>query len=121
MRTPHRKTQVKNEQWPLIDDWYWCPMPIVKKRIDDEMERIKPIKLTAYSPLWFTIHRWKKYQSTLDARLAHACADGKIRAPSWVEYRPTKSGSVSIYGKCRHCNVPLSDSIKGIILMEREL
>jgi hypothetical protein len=60
-------------------------------------------------------------QYKLEARLAHACDDGKIRAPSWVEYYRTKGGGVSIYGKCRHCEKSLSNGIKGIIILEKEL
>jgi hypothetical protein len=64
---------------------------------------------------------WASGQYNLDKRLAHACTDGKIRAPRDVEYYMKRNGGVSIYGHCHHCNVPLSAGIKFIIIMEYEL
>lgn len=119
MRSYHRKTLVRKESWPQIDDWYWCPLTTVRKRIKDEEARLKTVNKRA--PMWYSFHTWKVNQSKLEARLAHACEDGRIRAPSWVEYYRTKGGGVSIYGKCRTCEKSLSDGIKGIIIMEKEL
>jgi hypothetical protein len=119
VRSYQRKTLIRKEKWPLIDDWYWCPVPAIEDRIKAEMEMLNTIKRA--SPLWFSFHSWKESQYKLEARLAHACDDGRIRAPSWVEYYRQKGGIISIYGKCRHCEKSLSDGIKGIIIMEKEL
>jgi hypothetical protein len=119
LRSYHRKTLIRKESWPQIDDWYWCPMICIEKRIEAEKIRINCV--SKHSPLWFSFHSWMNLQHRLEARLAHACDDGRIRAPSWVEYYKTKGGGVSIYGKCRHCDKSLSNGIKGIIIMEQEL
>jgi hypothetical protein len=119
MRSYHRKTLIRREQWPLIDGWYWCPIPSIEDRIQTEIKNMSHVKRS--SPLWFSLGSWKMLQYKLEARLAHACDDGKIRAPSWVEYYRTKGGGVSIYGKCRHCEKSLSNGIKGIIILEKEL
>ena len=111
MREYHRKTLIKRESWALIDDWYYCPLSVVEDRIDNEK-----LYLAQFSSLV-----WANRQKRLEARLAHACDDGKIRAPSHVEYYKTKAGTVSIYGKCRTCNKPLSNGLKAILIMEREL
>ena len=121
MRSYHRKTLIRKEYWPQIDDWYWCPLPLVGKRIINEFELNKIKKEKRYNARWRFFHSWETQQWKLEARLAHACDDGRIRAPSWVEYYKQKNGSVSIYGKCRHCEKSLSDGIKGIIIMEKEL
>ena len=119
MRSYHRKTLIRKEHWPQIDDWYWCSLAMVDKRIIDEKNRFKTINKT--NNVWYSFATWERQQYKLEARLAHACDDGRIRAPSWVEYFTLKNGSISIYGKCRHCDKTLSDGIKGIIIMEREL
>ena len=119
MRSYHRKTLIRKEQWPQIEDWYWCPPTIIEERVDKERTRLKVV--ARQSPLWFSFASWEAGQWDLGARLAHSCKDGRIRAPSWVEYYKQKGGAVSIYGKCRHCEETLSDGIKGIIIMENEL
>ena len=119
MRAYQRRTLVRREQWPIIDDWYWCPLPSIEDRIKAEKKALQSCKRA--SPLWYSFYTWKESQYKLEARLAHACEDGRIRAPSWVEYYKQKGGCVSIYGKCRHCEKSLSDGIKGIIIMEKEL
>jgi hypothetical protein len=119
LRSYHRKTLIRKEKWPQIDDWFWCPIPTIDKRVNAENERLNVVKNN--SPLWFSFGTWKLMQYRLEARLAHACDDGRIRAPSWVEYYTSKGGAISIYGKCRHCEKNLTDGIKGIIIMEKEL
>ena len=119
MRSYQRKTLIRKEKWPKIDDWYWCPMPCIDDRVEAETERLKSV--SRGSPLWYSFHTWKSGQYKLEARLAHSCDDGRIRAPSWVEYYRQVGGSISIYGKCRHCEKSLSDGIKGIIIMEKEM
>jgi hypothetical protein len=119
LRSYQRKTLIRKESWVQIDDWYWCLVPTVQERIQKEKDRLSSV--TVHSPLWFSFASWREQQWRLEARLAHACDDGRIRAPSWVEYYRTKGGGISIYGKCRRCEKSLSDGIKGIIIMEREL
>ena len=119
MRSYHRKTLIRKEGWPQIDDWYWCPLSLVDQRVINEVNRLKPT--SRRSTVYFSLATWERQQYELTARLAHACGDGRIRAPSWVEYFVRKNKSISIYGKCRFCDETLSDGIKGIIIMEREL
>ena len=119
MRSYHRKTLIRKEHWPQIDDWYWCPTSVIDKRVKDEVLRLTGVK--KHHSIWYSMQTWTHQQYQYTARLAHACDDGRIRAPSWVEYFTLKNGSISIYGKCRYCDKTLSDGIKGIIIMEREL
>jgi hypothetical protein len=119
LRSYHRKTLIRKESWPQIDDWYWCPLVSIEERVKAEKTRLNHISRTA--PLWFSFATWRAQQYKLEARLAHACKDGRIRAPSWVEYYRQKGGGISIYGKCRRCEEDLSDGIKGIIIMEKEM
>ncbi len=119
MRSYHRKTLIRKEGWPQIDDWYWCPLSVVHERCENERKRLMGVKVL--HPIHFSSSSWIQLQYKLEARLAHACDDGRIRAPSWVEYFKKKDKSISIYGKCRHCDKTLSDGIKGIIIMEKEL
>jgi len=120
MRVYRRRTLVKREGWPLVDGWYWCPSSVIDKRIAKERERLRDY---LNGPLGFSFQRWKADQKKLEARLAHACHDGRIRAASgWgVERFRTAGGIVRIYGKCRFCDEPLSTGIKAIIIMELEL
>ncbi len=117
MRSYQRKTLVRKESWPLIDGWYWCPPSVVKERIDKEEARILSLQKTSALP--FDFLRWGVDQKRLDARLAHACHDGRIRAPAgWgIETFRHVGGIIRIYGKCRFCDEPLSDGIKTIIMM----
>ena len=121
MRSYHRRTLIHREGWPLVDGWYWCPEVVIKKRIADEKKRLRGFM--NHNSISFGFQRWKDDQNKLEARLAHACQDGRIRAASgWgIEYFHTAAGIVRIYGKCRFCDTPLSDGIKAIIIMEREL
>jgi len=119
LRSYHRKTLIRKEMWPQIDDWYWCPKPVIVERVQKEYTRLNVVARN--SPLWFSFASWRALQYDLGSRLAHACDDDRIRAPSWVEYYKTKGGGISIYGKCRRCEKTLSDGIKGIIIMEEEL
>lgn len=104
-----------------MDGWYWCPESLIKKRIADERKRLKGL-FHNYS-IQVTFARWVDDQEKLEARLAHACWDGKIRATAgWgVEYFTKVGGIARIYGKCRFCDETLSDGIKMIILMEKTL
>ncbi len=121
MRAYHRKTLVKKEGWPLVDGWYWCPEVVIKERIEEE-EKSLPQALGNFG-IALTFSSWKRDQWKLEARLAHACHDGSIRATAgWgVEYYEKPGGTARIYGKCRFCNETLSDGIKMIILMEKTL
>ena len=122
LRSYHRKTLVRKESWPLIEDWYFCPATLAAERVQKELERLNAVSIIKpSSPIWYSFNTWRALQFKLEARLAHACTDGRIRAPSWIEYYKTKGGGVSIYGKCRRCEKALSDGIKGIIIMELEL
>ena len=104
-----------------MDGWYWCPEVVIEKRIADEKKRMARLK--GRGSIHYAFQAWKQDQWKLEARLAHACQDGRIRAASgWgIEYFHTAGGTVRIYGKCRFCDAPLSDGIKAIIIMEREL
>ncbi len=121
LRAYHRKTLVKKESWPLVDGWYWCPPVVIDERIAEEKKRLKG--LLNHSAISYGFQRWCHDQKRLEARLAHACHDGKIRATAgWgVEYYEKPGGTARIYGKCRFCNEELSDAIKMIILMEKTL
>lgn len=119
MRKEHRKTLVKKEKWPLIDEWYWCPKQIIQQRIDNKYEKFK-----GFHPnhlIWISFKSWSKHQDDLPRRLAHACEDGNIRAPIEIEYYKKKKGGVSIHGKCKKCDTKLTDGIKFIIIMEFEI
>ena len=118
MRSYHRRTLVKKESWPLVDGWYWCPEVVIEKRVADEKKRL--LECMHRANIGYAFLRWKDDQKKLEARLAHACHDGRIRAASgWgIERFRTAGGIVKIYGKCRFCDIPLSDGIKTIIMME---
>lgn len=117
MTKSHRKTLIKKEKWPLIDGWYWCPIPLIDARIQEKKAHLTYIN--AANPIWMSFDWWKKHQYDLTRRLAHACNDGKIRAAIEVQYYTKKSGIVSLYGLCEKCNTPLSDGIKTIIILEK--
>lgn len=121
MRAYHRSTLVKNEAWPLVDGWYWCPESVLESRVAVEKERLKGVLSNYAIQLGFS--SWKKDQERLGARLAHHCRDGKIRAPSGygIQYYQGPGGIARLYGKCRHCDEALSDGVKCIILMEKAL
>lgn len=121
MRAYQRRTLVKKEGWPEVDGWYWCPEVCIEKRINTEKTRLG--SFAGHFSLRLEFDRWKEDQRKLEARLAHACHDGRIRAPSGygIEYWKNKGGLARIYGKCRHCNEGLSDGIKMIIHMEFSL
>jgi len=93
-------------------------MKLVEKRIQAEKERMCIVKQS--HPLWFQFFTWARTQKMLESRLAHACEDGKIRAPHWVENYHSKGGQISLYGKCKNCGAKLSDGVKTIILMTWE-
>lgn len=116
MRSKHRKTLVREEEWPLIDGWYWCPIPLIEKRISDMADEYDGYmgKIGA----GYDFREWKARQYKIAARLAHKCEDDSIRAPSWVQTYTRKSGCRSIYGRCKHCREPLSNGVKTIIIME---
>jgi hypothetical protein len=118
MRSYHRRTLVKKESWPLVDGWYWCPQVVIKNRIEAEKKRL--FGFMNRPNISFGFQTWKEDQEKLEARLAHACHDGRIRAASgWgIEKFHTAGGIVKIYGKCRFCDTPLSDGIKTIMMME---
>jgi hypothetical protein len=112
MRRCQRKTLVKKENWPLIERWYWCPASVIDANVNalynNHMSSIAQLGW----PLW-----WNIQERIVSSRLAHACDDGGIRAP-WVETYKRKDNVISIYGKCRKCDTPLSDEIKAIIILE---
>ncbi len=120
MRSYQRRTLVKKEGWPLVDGWYWCPPSVIEKRVEAERVRVERYdRIGGAAGIWEFLD-WQEDQRTLEARLAHACQDGRIRAASgWgVEAFKGVGGIVKIYGKCRFCNEPLSDGIKTIIMMD---
>ena len=119
MRKCHRKTLIKKEKWPLIDGWYWCPKQLIEQRIANEHDRLSFV--SSDTPIWIAVRRWEKLQYNLTRRLAHACDDGKIRAPIEVEYYKKKRGGVTIHGRCKKCDTKLTDGIKCIIIMEFEM
>jgi hypothetical protein len=120
LRSYHRKTLIKKEGWPEVDGWYWCPASVIKKRIKDEKEFFN---LGTDSTRRWSFMRWEEDQWRLEARLAHKCSDGRIRAPSGygIEKYTRPGGTIKLYGKCRFCDENLTDGIKGIILMETEM
>jgi hypothetical protein len=89
---------------------------VVDQRIKDEKEKLGSFR--AHSAISYEFIRWQEAQYYLEARLAHKCKDGGIRAPSWTQYYEKKFGGVSIYGKCKKCREKFSDGIKTIIIME---
>lgn len=103
-----------------MDGWYWCPHSVVEKRVETEKQRLKEHRHVGLPYQFLT---WKEDQMRLEARLAHDCRDGKIRAASGygIEYYHGEAGKTEIYGKCRFCDEVLSDGIKLIIRMEHEL
>jgi hypothetical protein len=107
---------VREEGWPLIDGWYWCPVPVVDERIEEEGKKLGSFRI--HSAISYEFLRWRSSQFDYSARLAHQCKDGGIRAPSWVQFYEKKSGGVSIYGKCKKCGEKLSTGIKTIMIME---
>jgi hypothetical protein len=127
VRSYQRRTLVKKEGWPLVDEWYWCPKSVIDKRVETEKTRIERIDQRSGGSgtrrgtrgYWEFLD-WQEDQYLLESRLAHACQDGRIRAASgWgVETFQHVGGIVKIYGKCRFCDEPLSDGIKTIIMMD---
>jgi hypothetical protein len=107
---------VREEGWPLIDGWYWCPLPVIDDRIKDEETSISVYR--THTAIHYEFVRWRNAQYLLEARLAHKCKDGSIRAPSRVQWYEKKSGGISIYGGCKKCKKKLSDGIKTIMIME---
>jgi hypothetical protein len=112
----HRKTRVREESWPLIDGWYFCPEPVVDERIKEEEKALGSFR--QHTALSYEFIRWSSAQYDYSARLAHQCEDGGIRAPSWIQFYEKKSGGISIYGGCKKCEKKLSDGIKTIMIME---
>jgi hypothetical protein len=108
---------VREESWPLIDGWYWCPEPVIDDRIIVEQKRLGNFR--KHTAISYGFIEWQYAQYNLEARLAHKCKDGSIRAPSWVQTYYKKSGGISIYGGCKKCKEKLSDGIKTIIIMEQ--
>jgi hypothetical protein len=120
VKVQHRRTQVREESWPLIDGWYWCPENVVEDRISEEAIENDPslIRRAAWSFEWM---RWVAGQWALERRLAHQCEDGSISAPEWVQMYEKKRGGVSLYGRCKKCREKLSTGVKTIIIMEKVL
>jgi hypothetical protein len=113
----HRKTLVREEGWPLVDGWYWCPISAIEERVDGMAVEYE--EFMGRIGVGYEFQRWEANQHKLDRRLAHQCADGKIRAPSWVDQYQRKGGGTSLYGKCKGCGESLSVGIKTIIIMEQ--
>lgn len=124
MRSPQRRTLVEKEGWLLIDGWYICPLHVARARIE-ETRKTLPTSSLRWGKVFMNPHRlefanWAKREIELEARLAHACKDGKVRAPDRVQHFTKKSGMVSIYGKCRHCNEKLTSGVIAVILMDEQ-
>jgi hypothetical protein len=100
----------------LIDGWYWCPLPIIDKRVEDTAVEYEDF--LGRIGVGYELQRWEANQYKLDRRLAHKCEDGSVRAPSWVDKYFKKGGGFSIYGKCKGCGERLSIGVKTIITME---
>jgi hypothetical protein len=116
MRVRHRKTLIREEKWPLIEDWYYCPESVVEARIElTEEEWGEELKSLG---MGYEFFRWERAQRSIGGRLAHKCKNGNIRAPSYIERYDRKSGGYSLYGKCSGCETQLSEAIKTIIMME---
>lgn len=112
----HRKTVIREEGWPLIDGWYWCPESLIDKRmlaVADEVDEYRHKIGVGYE-----FRDWVVKQHKLTMRLAHLCEDGSIRAPEWVQAYPRSCGGISIYGRCKGCREPISQGVKTIILLE---
>jgi len=130
MKRPQRKRLIKEEKWPLIDGWYWCPNYLVEKRIAESAQPpipasyLKPFgERGPITPQYKNYVRWIDWvetQRTVYGRLAHHCTDGKPRAP-YVEYGHTRKKRLILKGNCWHCKVKLSRGIKALIIMELEL
>lgn len=105
-----KRTLVRNEGWPLIDGWYWCPESLIDARV----------KYWEKEGNYYTINLKAAY-SKLNQRVAHACKDGRIRAGVGIQTYKKKSGMLSLYGKCKRCDEKLSDGVKTIIIMELTL
>jgi hypothetical protein len=111
-----RKTRVIKEGWPLVDGWYWCPKSLIEKRHEFEYAQDKVYWKALGSST--QIPWWAEAEYEVNQRVAHACKDGVIRAGWGVASYKKKGGTISLYGKCKHCNVKLSDGLKTIIQME---
>lgn len=107
---------VREEGWPLIDGWYWCPLPLIEKRISDMADEYD--EFMGRIGIGYEFAVWENLQSKLSMRLAHQCENGNIRAPMWVQMYQRVSGGLSIYGRCNGCDEPLSEGVKTIIIME---
>ncbi len=116
MRNKHRKTLVREEGWPLIDGWYWCPLPLIEKRVEEKAREYK--EWLGRIGVGYEFTRWENSQYNLEQRLAHKCESGRIRAPQWVQCYQRDSGGLSIYGRCKGCSADISDGIKTIIILE---
>ena len=66
MRSYHRKTLIRKEHWPQIDDWYWCPLGVIEERIDKEHYRLKSIAKN--SAVWYSYGSWMRQQYKLEAQ-----------------------------------------------------
>ncbi len=100
----------------MIDGWYWCPLPVVEKRISDMADEYD--EFMGRIGVGYEFRKWEESQHLLERRLAHQCEDGSIRSPRWIQMYKRVSGGISIYGACKGCNKTLSDGIKTIILLE---
>ena len=118
MKGKQRKTLVKDESWPLIEGWYWCPISVVEKRIKEYQEELTIMNVIGRIGVGYEFNKWAILQHRISSRLAHQCRDGSIRAPSWVQTYTRKSGCRSLYGRCKSCREPLSNGVKTIIIME---
>ena len=128
MRALHRKTRVKNEEWALIGNWYWCPQSCLEERI--RLESPDPIPEPDYPTASMFIGRlskkhwaylkyvdWCKTQRAVYSRLAHLCQDGKIRSIYIEDYSRKKY--VSQYRiQCGYCREKLSAGMRAIMTLE---
>lgn len=120
VRSKHRKTRVREEGWPLIDDWYWCPLPVIEERIDKERVELQDTLMSRNLGLSYEFLRWEQAQYVLNARLAHKCEDGTISAPTHTQWYKKSNGGISLYGKCKRCETKLGAGVKTIIILSEE-
>ena len=107
---PTRKTLVKKEGWPCLGGWYL--------RSNTNIEQFLTAQEELYMKQGTVSFRYHGVLSSLHMRLAHACKDGKIRAPINCTVYRKKNGTKTFYGECAKCKVKLSNELKAVLIME---
>ena len=107
---PARKILVKKEGWPCIGGWYLRSKTNIEQFLSAQEE------LAAKKGV--IPHQYYGVLNTLHMRLAHACKDGKIRAPINCTVYRKKNGTKTFYGECAKCKVKLSNELKAVLIME---